>query len=461
MKFGGASLADAEHIKRVCDVIEKALPEKPIVVVSAMKGVTDILIDWVDRAVISGDDEASATFERLKKLHENAIWEVVEKPEIRTKVIFHINKELLELEKILSSIACLRESSKRVRDYVLAFGERFASHIIAASLACRDIGVSQVDGEDIIVTDDNYGLSSPMRKESNEKIRALIEQLDEDGRIAVIMGFVGASKEGTTTTLGRGGTDLSAGLIANCMDASELRFYKEVDGVMSADPKIVSDARFIKELTYREVSELSFFGAKILHPIAIRPLREKKIPVSIRNFLTPDVVGTQIVESVGKRPQIAQAVSSLSNVSVLIIEGGGLLGNASIAGRVFGLLADAGIDMLMISQSSSEQNICFAIRTEERKICVDLLNRELELDIIKGHVDGIRFTDKLSIVAVVGQELKGDMACFGRVLASLSEQGVRVHLIANGPAEINMSFVVETQCLEDIIRYLHSSLDMN
>ena len=298
MKFGGASLADGEHIKRVCDIIEAAIEEQPVVVVSAMKGVTDLLVNWLDKAVQTGDDELSSPFEELKKLHENAIWDVVDKPETRSKVIFHINKGLLELERLLSSIACLRECSKRVRDYVLAFGERFSSHIIAAALASRDVKVSQADGEDVIVTDDNYGLSSPLRKESEAKIKALINEVYSEGRIVVIMGFVGASKEGTTTTLGRGGTDLTAGLIANCIDATELRFYKEVEGVMSADPRIVSDSRFIEALTYREVSELSFFGAKILHPIAIRPLREKKIPVSIRNFLTPDIAGTMIVEAV-------------------------------------------------------------------------------------------------------------------------------------------------------------------
>ena len=157
---------------------------------------------------------------------------------------------------------------------------------------------------------------------------------------------------------------------------------------------------------------------------------------------------------------MAQAISSLSRVSVVTIEGGGLLGNPSIAGRVFALIAEAGIDILMISQSSSEQNICFAIRTEESDTCMDLLSRELELDILKGHVDGIGCTRKLSIVSVVGQELQGDIGCFGRVLASLAEMGVTVHLVANGPSEINMSFVVETHCLEDIIRHLHLSLNM-
>jgi aspartate kinase len=460
MKFGGASLADGKLFSRACDIIQNSLAEKPIVVVSAMMGVTDILVDWLDKAVITGNDDLDSPFEDLKKLHENAIWEVVDKPEIRTKVIFHVNRGLLRLERMLSSIACLRECSKRTRDHILAFGERFSTHILAAALACRDIGVSQVDGEDIIVTDENYGLSTPVFDESCKKIKTLINKLTGENRIAVIMGFVGASKNGTTTTLGRGGTDLTASLVANCMDATELIFYKEVDGVMSADPKYVTDSKLISALTYREVSELSFFGAKILHPVAIRPLREKGIPVSIRNFLTPDVVGTKIVESVEARAHIAQAISSLSKVSVITIAGGGLLGNPSIAGRVFSIVADAGKEILMISQSSSEQNISFAVRTEESETCMTLLNTGLELDMHKGYVDDIRCKKGLSIVSVVGQRLVGDIACFGSVLASLAEQGVKVHLVANGLADINMSFVVSTEALQDIIRHLHTLLNM-
>jgi len=459
MKFGGAGLADAENIARVCSIVEQAVDLRPVVVASAMKGVTDRLLDWL-AAAAAGESEANGHLDELKRIHENAVWELVDREDVRSKVLFNVNRRLLELERLFGSIACLREYSPKCRDYILSFGERFSTHLLAAALACRDVKATQVDGEDVVVTDDVFGNASPLLDATRQRARTTLMAVLDNRRVPVVMGFIGATTTGATATLGRGGSDLTAALVANCLDAEEVRFYKEVDGIMSADPDDVDGPRVLDRLSYDEVSELSFFGASILHPIAIRPLRDKAIPVTIRNFFKPEAPGTRIcdVDDAGRRGP--QAITALRRAALVTVEGGGIFGNQAIAGRVFSATAAAGVTVLMISQSSSEQSISFVVGRQDGRRTAELLEREFELELLKRHVETITTRDDCSVVSVVGAGLAGAPETPATIFGTLAAEGVEALLVVQGARAINLSFVIEERHLAVTLRRLHDALGM-
>lgn len=460
MKFGGVALADARSIANVADVVSAARADEPVVIASAMKGVTDLLLKWLELAVAVGDGTAVSPMAQLKSEHENAIWDVVSDQEIRSELLFFLNRRLLELEKVMDSISVLREFSPRCRDYVLSFGERFSTRILAGALRCRGIDAEAVDGESILLTDATFGRACPDYPQCESMVRKVIGPIVMRKAVPVVMGFVGRDPEGHTTTIGRGGSDLTAAIVASGLDVAEIRYYKEVDGVMSADPLFVEAPRKIMELSYEEVAELSFFGAKILHPIAMRPIRQKRIPVSVRNIAKPSEEGTRITEEGASGGRAAQALTSMCKVAIVTVEGGGLLDNPRIAGRVLTRVAEADVDILMISQSSSEQSLCLVIPQADQARVLELLRHELELEILKGIVDTIGARSGLTIVAIVGRGLRWRPDIAAEVLMALALRKEDVHLVAQGASGVNLSLVVATPEVKGVLRAVHAALGM-
>ena len=458
LKFGGAALANAAQGKNTTSIIDQVKSDKPIVVVSAMRDVTNILENWLRESVTKDLSKEESPLHELRKKHEDVLDDLVEKDEIKDDLSKALNYRLKELDTLLSSVANLRECTPKCRAHVLSFGERFSARGLAGILNDRGIRAQPIDSRQIVRTDSNYLNATVDWEETRKLVRETLLPLVESSIVPVVTGFIGANDKGDTTTLGRGGTDLTAALIANCLDAREVRYYKEVEGFLSADPTIVKGGHHIEHMTFDEVAELSFFGAKILHPIAIRPLREKGIPATLRSFFSPDCPGTLVDNVAPEAGTKSWALTSLKNVALVTVEGPGLLDNPGIAARVFTATAHAVASVLMISQSSSERNICFVVPQLELEKVRAELEKELELDIIKGGVERIEATPELAILCAVGLSLQSHPEMGATVLSALAKEKTEVHLLARGGSLLNLSCLVPMEKLAVALNSVHSAL---
>lgn len=458
LKFGGAALANTSQGENTTSIIEQVKSEKPIVVVSAMLDVTNILESWLRDSVDKDLSQEESPLHLLRKKHEDVLHDLVNKDEIKEDLSKALEYRLKELDTLLSSVANLRECTPKCRAHVLSFGERFSARGLAGILNDKGIKAQPIDSREIVRTDSNYLNATVDWNETKELVRKALLPLIESGVIPVVTGFIGSNDQGDTTTLGRGGTDLTAALIANCLAAKEVRYYKEVEGFLSADPTIVEGGHHIEHMTYDEVAELSFFGAKILHPIAIRPLREKSIPATLRSFFAPNKPGTLVDNEAPDVGPKSWALTSLKNVALITVEGPGLLDNPGIAAKVFAATARAEASVLMISQSSSERNICFVVPQQELDEVKAGLEKELELDLIKGGVERIETRHDLAIVCAVGRSLRSHPEMGATVLSALAKEKIEVHLLARGGSLLNLSCVVAMDELSVALNSVHSAL---
>jgi len=459
MKFGGASLADTDNFSNVCGCVMKALDSDPIIVVSAMKGVTAALIDAISHSEKREPEQAEKLLETIGQKHRVVIEDLCLDANRKSKALDFLDEVLEELRSICHGISALKESTPRAQDYVLSFGEKLSASILAAVLG-ESIKVQTVFGEEIIITDDQFGSAYPRYDLTiKQGCKRLLEVLDS-GRIPLVAGFTGATEKGETTTLGRGGTDFSATIIGSCMEVSEVWFMKEVDGIMSADPRVVPEARSITAMNYREVAELSFFGAKVLHPISIHPLKEKAIPAFIKNVYNPDFGGTRVHLDTESRSQAGKAVTCIQGVSMISVEGDGMMGIPGVAGRAFTSIAKGGVSILMISQSCSEQSICFAVKGEHRDAAVRALTQEFELELLKKKIDEIEAIDEVAIVCLVGAGMSGTPGVAGMLFSTLGKSKINVMMIAQGSSEVNVSFLVESGAANRAIECIHQAFGL-
>jgi len=460
LKFGGAALADVERGLNTVSIIERLLDRRPVVVVSAMKDVTDILEDWLQRAVTTGArlDDEDGPLAVLRRKHAAVVRGFVHAPAIQEDLSKALDYRLNELAGLLGAVAALRECTPKCRDHVLSFGERFSARGLAGILEARGVRARPVDGRDIVRTDGCFGNASVDWEPTRQLVRDRILPMLDEGVVPVVTGFIGADGAGETTTLGRGGSDLTATLLADCLDAEEVVFYKEVAGFLSADPTLVDGGRHIEHMSYDEVAELSFFGAKILHPVAIRPLRAKNIPATLRSFFSPEAPGTRVDGSPPPAGTSSWALTSMKNVALVTVEGVGLVDTPGIAARVFSATAAAGANILMISQSSSERNICFVVPAKELPAAMDSLRGELELDFLKGRVDRVEAREDLAVLCTVGRSLQEHPAMTAEVLAALADEGVEMVLVARGGSPLNLSCVVAMGELRQALAAVHGRL---
>jgi bifunctional aspartokinase / homoserine dehydrogenase 1 len=439
LKFGGSSVGTPERIKGLLEILKSYYTrgDQFTVVFSAFSGVTDSLLEMSGRAA-AGDENWRASFEAFAKRHQDAIKELVGGQE-QAQVAAEMERSHASLANMLSGIFLVREASPRMMDYVVSFGERSSAFIIAAAMRQAGIPASFLDARKIIQTNDaflsakvNFAVTNPLIK----------EYYAQHPDVQVVTGFIGSTPDGLTTTLGRGGSDYTAAIIAAGLDAENIEIWTDVDGVLTADPRKVKKAFTIPKMTYAEAMEMSHFGAKVIYPPTLQPALQKRIPLFIKNTFNPSFVGTYITDKRDPSGHAVTGISSINKVAMLTLQGGGMVGVPGIAGRLFGSLAKAGISVILITQGSSEHSITFAITPEVAFRAKQQVEAEFEYEIEKGMVEPLKIESDLSVIAIIGENMRFRPGIAGRMFQALGKNGVNVVAIAQGSSELNISVVV-------------------
>lgn len=457
MKFGGTSVGNAKRIKNVAKIVVDHFHQfgDVIIVISAMSSVTDLLVNCVKLAVGKKRFQFDKTLRLLHKLHIKTASELQLDKNSELALKRTLDSQFLQLKNLLESIFILGEVTKRGVDLITSFGERFSIHLV--SYAIRNLGVKaeSLESSDLIVTNDHFGSADPLLKESGNKMKTVIAKIFKKNAIPVITGFIGATKNGTVTTLGRGGSDFSATIIGYCLDASEVWIWKDVDGIMSADPKIVRDARTIEYISYNEAAELAYFGAKVIHPRTITPASTKRIPVRIKNTFNPNFPGTVISSERNQNKIGIKAITTIKDLFLVTVQGKGMLGVPGTAAKLFRVLADKSINVMFISQASSEHNITFIVKRQGASKIKGILNEAFQLELLHRRIEGIFIEDDIAILAVVGERMKGRPGLAGKTFSALGEKKVNIIAIAQGSSELNISMVVKEDDLIKAVRSIH------
>lgn len=454
LKFGGSSVANPERISGVIDILKKYYTkgEKFAVVFSAFGGITDSLITMSSKAA-KGDESYLDEFINFQERHIEAVRFLLESP-AQEKIIQELNENHAVLKSLLHGILLVREASSRTMDYVLSFGERNSAFIISHALKQQGINANYLDARTIIRTDKQFSCAKVDLKKTYEQIQKLFSQTVD---IQVITGFIGSAKGGLTTTLGRGGSDYTASLIAAGLDAKSIEIWTDVDGVLTADPRKVNKAFTIKEMTYAEAMEMSHFGAKVIYPPTLQPALNKLIPLYIKNTFNPDFPGTYISDTANMNGHPVRGISSVSNIALLTLQGGGLFGVPGIAARLFNSLAQAGINIVMITQGSSEHSISFAILPKAATQAKKRVENEFEHEIKSGLIQPLKIENDLSIIAIIGENMRYQPGISGRLFQALGKNGINCIAIAQGSSELNVSVVIPRSDESKALSSLHET----
>jgi aspartate kinase len=444
MKFGGTSVGSAEAIERATGLIRRTLESWPqvIVVASAMSGVTDLLLKGAKTAAAGDSHSYQELAQTLRQKHTAAIEGLLVEGQDREAVSAEINRLLDRFEALCKAVLILGELTPRALDAVSSMGEQMSIRILAAYLRRVGQPAEAVDATELILTNNRFQEAVPQLEESAVRSQARINPLLEDGIVPIVTGFIGQTREGVTTTLGRGGSDYSAAILGQVLEADEVWIWTDVDGVMSADPRLVPDARTIPTLSYREVAELAYYGAKVLHPKTIRPCVENGIPLRIKNTFNPDHPGTLIVSDDAAEKGDVKAVTAVKNQSLVTIEGRGMMGVPGIAARAFGAVAGIDVSVLLITQSSSEQSICFSIPESVTDKVTAALEAEMIEELGRRDIDRIWAERPVSVITTVGAGMRGTPGIAGRIFTALGNAQVNVLAIAQGSSECSISLVV-------------------
>jgi bifunctional aspartokinase / homoserine dehydrogenase 1 len=458
MKFGGTSVGSVEAIRRAGGIVANSRAEwgSVVVVVSALSGVTNLLLETAARAS-AGDAEAGVTAsEQLKGRHFEVAGGLVSNPEALSALELEIDQLIRQFRNLCGAVAILGEATPRALDSMACMGERLSVRIIAAHLQELGLPAQAVEANRLIVTDSTFQAAHPDLAATRDRCRRELQPVLDQGTVPVVTGFMAADHEGITTTLGRGGSDYSAALLGAALKAREVWIWTDVDGVMTADPRMVPEARTIPALSYLELAELAYFGAKVLHPRTIRPVVESRIGLRIKNTFKPDFPGTELLPGAGNDLEhVIKAVTAIGGQSLITIEGRGMLGVPGVAARAFGAVAATGTSVILISQASSEQSISFAVAAERTRRVVEALERAFATELADRDIDRIWSTNEVVTVTVVGSGMKHTPGVAGRVFSALGADGVNVIAIAQGSSEVSISLVVEAADKERAVRALH------
>lgn len=463
MKFGGTSVGSAEAFAQVADVVlEQAEQwERLVVVVSAMSGVTDALIESA-QAAAEGDDRAyRAIVADLRARHHQVVDELLPQDNKHVQLLATVDKLMDELAALCYGIHILGEVTPRAMDGIASLGERLSARVLAALLRLRGARSEAVDATELILTDDTFQNAVPLMDATRARVSTRLGPLLDDGLIPVVTGFIAATEDGATTTLGRGGSDYSAAILGDCLDADEVWMWSDVDGVMSANPNLVPQARVIPVLSYNEVSELAYFGAKVIHPRTIRPVVERDIPLRVKNTFNPACPGTCVVREPESAPGTVKSVTAIKGLSMVTVEGRGMMGVPGIAARTFAAVASQGASVLMISQASSEQSICFLIPTETVRSVIRAIEEEMSLELSRRDIDRVWSLDDVVIVTAVGAGMRGTPGVAARLFGALGRVGINIIAIAQGSSECSISLVVATDDAPDAVRQIHDEVILN
>lgn len=456
MKFGGTSVGDASCIARVAQIVKEASREGPIVaVVSAMSGVTNRLIEAATQAEEGQQAQAEAIFAALRQQHEAALATLISSQEDRRRISARLGKFFREGEELCKGTALLRELTPRTLDAISSLGERLAAPMVAGALSELGAPSESVESTELIMTDSYHGGADPIMDRTRERCQARLRPLLDRGVIPVATGFIGATAEGVLTTLGRGGSDYSATILGAALDADEVIIWTDVDGVLTADPRLVPDARTIPEISYREASELAYFGAKVLHPKTLRAVARAGIPVWIRNSFAPEQTGTKITPKGRSNGGGVKALTAIRDIALITVGGPGIVGAPDVVGRTFSTTAQAHATILLISQSSSQNDICLIVAGSDAKRTVEALRKEFAQDVAHEKVEHITVDPSIAVVAVVGENMRGTPGVAGRLFSALGRENVNIIAIAQGSSESNISFVVSDKDMKTAVMAVH------
>jgi aspartate kinase len=469
MKFGGTSVGSADAFVQVAAIVQAAAERAAaqgtpgvVVVTSAMSGVTNLLIQAAERAA-RGEErfhrEQQAT---LLLKHQAVASQLVAEGSERAALTNTFEQRLGEFDRLCSSIAVLGELTLRGVDVVSGLGERLAAPLLAAVLRAAGLRAEAIEATELIVTDAVFGSAAPLDDLTGQKCRARLLPLLRNGVVPVVTGFIGATVDGIPTTLGRGGSDYSAAILGAALDADEIQIWTDVNGVMTADPRIVPNARSLQELSYEEVAELAYYGAKVLHPKTVTPAIAKNIPVRVLNTFEATHPGTLIVEKARAESHgTVKAITAIRSMHLITVAGRGMMGVPGIAARTFGAVARVGANVLMISQSSSEQSICFVVPDSSAAAVVNALQTEFRRELEHQQIDAIQPRGSINILAVVGSGMRGTPGLAARVFAAVAQAGINVIAIAQGSSEVNISLVVVDEDVVPALRAIHDIFELH
>jgi len=456
MKFGGTSVGSVPALRQVLAIVKSARASWPrvAVIVSAMNGVTDALLNGA-HASAAGDELAlDGLVSGLRQRHLQALDELAgpgQAPEARAG----IEACLAEFAALCHAVRVLGEASPRALDAIASFGERMSAPLVTAALVAAGQPAQAVDSTHVVVTDAAHQAASPDLDATQRRAQAVIEPLLASGVVPVITGFISATPAGVVTTLGRGGSDFSAAIFGVVLGAAEVWIWTDVDGVMTADPRLARQARTLPSLTFREISELAFYGARVLHPKTIRPVIERQISLWVKNTFNPDCPGTRVVADNGPVAGSIRAVTAFKGQCILTLEGRGMIGIPGIAARTFAAVARTGTSVAMISQASSEQSICFVVPCHSAGAVLQALEDEFRLELTRRDIDSITGSAETAVVTVVGAGMRHTPGLAGRIFTALGQASVNVIAIAQGSSECSISLVVLAAEADDAVRAVH------
>jgi aspartate kinase len=454
MKFGGTSLANAARTRNVAKIVQRYSDGNKIVVVASAVGeTTDQLIEIAELAKNGDLRGARKLVSRIQTDHLKIAGSAAGKRKTR-ELISSIERLNSELERTVEGIAHLRELTSRSRDYLLSFGERLSALILASALSAIGLRTKAMTGAEAgITTDDNFGEAKPLLEISYHQVQQRLDPLLSRKVTPVVTGFIAATVDGSITTLGRGGSDYTATMLAAALGADEIWIWTDVDGLMTADPRIVKNAVLLQNISFGEALELSYFGAKMMHPRALQPAAQKKIPVRIKNSSRPNRNGTLVSSNESHNgSKVVKAVSIIRDVGIVTVSGSGMMGAPGVAAKIFQTLGSNNVNVMMISQGSSEATISCVVANRE----VDRAVRALQLALMgQGFVDRIAEEKDACIIAVVGSGMKGTPGVAARIFTAVARQKVNVRMVAQGSSEYNISFVVSHKEGPDAVRAIH------
>ncbi len=456
LKFGGSSVATADRIRTVVEIVREARRnDRLAVVVSALGGVTDVLLDAAHMAA-SRDEAYKDKLTEIETRHFETLAELTS-PADRAPVHDDIVEAFRDIGDLLHGTFLLREASPRIRDSIASYGERLSAHVVAAAARHAGLDAEPCDARRLIVTGPEFGAAQVDSKVSYARIREHFGR--QDLPLQIVTGYIGATPEGQTTTLGRGGSDCTASLLGAALEASDVELWTDVNGVMSADPRLVPAAAPIERLSYDELMELSHFGAKVVHPPSVHPARRQGTRLWIKNTLQPDFPGTVVTdeaEARGKRP--IRGIASIPRVALLRLEGDGMVGVPGIAMRLFGAVAREKVSVILISQASSEHSICLALTSEDVPAAARSIEEEFTLERRVGLIDPLVVEDEMAVIAAVGAGMRARVGIAGKLFAVLGSHGVNVRAISQGSSELNISLVVEARDEARAVNAIHDAL---
>ncbi len=457
MKFGGTSVGDVLRLQEVVSIVKTFLPEEPVIVASAMSGVTNILLDSAQRAVERNSDAVARNVQTLRDKHLAIAHALVHDDNRKARLIAQQEVLIDELANLFHGVALLKELSPRSLDAIASFGEILSCNQISAILEESGIPAQAIDARTIIRTDDHFGEAAVDFAVTNRLVSDLLVPLVGRKIVPVVTGFIAGTEDGLTTTLGRSGSDYTGSIVGAAVDSGEIWIWTDVDGVMSADPRSIKNAAVLPELSYREAAEMSYFGAKVIHPKTMVPAIEKNIPIRIKNTFNPGAPGTLISTKTQSTASVVKTVTSIDNLSIISIEGNGMVGVPGISARIFSALARMRVNVMMISQASSEHNVCIVVPKSDCERAVKELRNEFEIDIAKKIIDDIGVQEPMSIVAVVGEGMRGTWGIAGKTFDAVARAHVNIVAIAQGSSELNISFLVEQKEAAAAVQAVHDA----